>query len=335
MTRTDLAADRKAELRRAQLGGLMADAGVGRQLSAEAGLCAAIASDGRAWVLLSPDGPSAGLGAAVAWATRHDASGLRIFVDGDSAALARQAAYLRLPTQVDAVKIRRVIRSTPSPLPVPPDPPTAHTALIPRIEAAGLDATVEHGVVAGEVRGLEICRVVDDAETGRARIDVGVGAADRELFGLLHADRVDEAGATVAALTEVAAQVRPHRRLDAPPHPLNALSRSRLWRAEIADRPALIGASRLDGAPPPTPRRSLRDPAPCVAVATIAEQRVTVVFSTGVDLDVALFAADARAALDTPDVVVVMPRRDALPVQERIASQLRRPPRIIGLDDLA
>ena len=54
---------------------------------------------------------------------------------------------------------------------------------------------VEHGVVTGEVRGLEVCRVVDDRTTGDGvRLEVGVGAHDREAFAIIHGDVPDGRG---------------------------------------------------------------------------------------------------------------------------------------------
>ncbi len=52
----------------------------------------------------------------------------------------------------------------------------------------GLHVCVEHGVLVGEVRGLEVCRVVDDPHLGTTRLEVGVGAHDREAFQMLHGD---------------------------------------------------------------------------------------------------------------------------------------------------
>jgi hypothetical protein len=60
------------------------------------------------------------------------------------------------------------------------------------------------------------------------------------------------------------------------------------------------------------------------------------VFSTGIDLDVVPFAADARVFHESTigkdcELVVVVPARDASPVTVRMADLLRRPARIVGL----
>ena len=70
----------------------------------------------------------------------------------------------------------------------------------------GATPAVEHGVLVGEVRGLEVCRVVTDAQTGAARLEVGIGQHDREAFQMLHGDVP-----TVEALAKVVAAVAPHR----------------------------------------------------------------------------------------------------------------------------
>ena len=90
----------------------------------------------------------------------------------------------------------------------------AHLELVPVIEAGGATPLVEHGVVIGEVRGLEVCRVVDDPHTGAVRLEVGVGAHDREAFAIIHGDVP-----TVEALAGVVAAVAEHRSPDAPPAP--------------------------------------------------------------------------------------------------------------------
>ena len=70
---------------------------------------------------------------------------------------------------------------------------------------------VEHGVVTGEVRGLEVCRVVDvDDGGGRVRLEVGVGPHDREAFAIIHGD-VPTRAALAGVVAAVAAARRPTR----------------------------------------------------------------------------------------------------------------------------
>ncbi len=200
-------------------------------------------------------------------------------------------------------------------------------ALVPLIEAAGAAPVLEHGVLAGEVAGLEVCRVVVDADTGAARLEVGVGAHDREAFQLVHGDVPP-----VEALAGVVAAVAEHRRPGAPGHPLNRLGAERLLRSRLLDDPSLVGALMLSAAPPPVPRPNLKDPVPCVATGVDDIGRpLVVVCSVGIDLDVVPFAADAHAASFRPDarLVIAVPPRDDHPVTRALAARLRQPAEVV------
>jgi hypothetical protein len=84
----------------------------------------------------------------------------------------------------------------------------------------------------------------------------------------------------------------------------------------------------------------VKDPVPCVAAGTDADGRpVVVVCSSGVDLDLVPFAADARAAHDGARpgeggsrLVIVTPSRDRLPVVGQIADRLRQPAVFVSFD---
>ena len=94
----------------------------------------------------------------------------------------------------------------------------------------------------GEVRGLEVCRVVDDPHTGAVRLEVGVGAHDREAFAIVHGDvPTTEA---LAGVVRAVAEHRGGRRAAAPARPPGARA-----PAALAPRagPGLVG---LHGGPP-------------------------------------------------------------------------------------
>src|SRR5690606_23902382 len=192
---------------------------------------------------------------------------------------------------------------------------------------------VERGVLVGEVAGLEVCRVVDDPQLGTTRLEVGVGAHDREAFQMLHGDVP-----TADSLARIGATVAEHRRLGAPPHPLNRLAAERFLRWRLLIDPSLAGAVALSPAEPPVARENLKDPVPCVATGSRPDgSAVVVVCATGVDLDVVPYAADARLAVSEPgagwgELVIVTPSRDRLPLVERIAGQLRQSAELCSLD---
>jgi hypothetical protein len=225
----------------------------------------------------------------------------------------------------------------PEPLPAPASPLDEHLELVSVIEAAGAAANVEHGVVVGEVRGLEVCRVVDQPTVGHfaelgdidapaalvppmdagVLLEVGVGANDREAFRMLHGDIP-----TVEALAAVVDAVREHRSPDAPQHPLNRLGQERYLRWQLQTDPGLVGLVSVEPAQPPLPRPNLKDPVPCVAHGVdSAGREVTVVCSVGVDLDLVGFVADVQEMVDTP-VVVALRSRDAVAITRDVLQLL-------------
>jgi hypothetical protein len=288
---------------------------------------AALVRTGEAWVL-GEDQPERLLGPALAWARQQEATGtLHVLAESATGTLARRAGWFRRPIEVSRVEGRALVAAEAEPLPVAPPVEPALLELVPVIEDAGAVPVVEHGVLSGEVAGLEVCRAVRDPATGAVRLEVGVGAHDREAFQLLHGD-VPPADALARVVEAVAA----HRRPDASPHALNRLARERLLRQRLLAAPGLVGAGHLAAAPPPVPRRNLKDPVPCVAVGDRPDGRpVVVVCSVGVDLDLVPFAADARAVHGPGDLVLAVPERDRHPVTLALAAALVDPAEVVGI----
>jgi hypothetical protein len=290
---------------------------------------AALVADRVAWLLVEDD-PGRGLGPAIAWALRHGVAAIHLLTERDTGTLARRAAAFELPISVWRITGRALSAAEPVPLPVPAPPPAGHVALVPIIEHGGATPTIEHGVVTGEVRGLEVCRVIDDPYTGSVRLEVGVGAHDREAFTLIHGDVP-----APEALAGVVQAVEEWRRPHAPHHPLKRRAPERQLRWQLIEEPARIGLADVAQVSPPLPRPNVRDPVPCVARGRRQDDReLVVVCSVGVDLDLIPYATDARLAEASnqpagPDedvaVLVVVPRRDLVPITTDVAARLRHP----------
>jgi hypothetical protein len=268
-----------------------------------------------------------GLGPAVIWALRRNAVRLHLLAGDATGLLARRATAFRLPVRVWLVEGRALIEALPDDLAAPAELPDEHRQFEALIVEAGAVPVVEHGVLTGEVEGLEVCRVVTDPDSGEVRLDVGVGAHDRETFQLLHGDRPK-----VEALAGVVAAVSPHRQPGAGIHPLNRLGASRGLRAALIARPALVGATQVVPTDPPFARPNVKDAVPCVGLATIDGAPALVICSTGVDLDVVPFATDARLAAGVRPCVVVVPTRDLLPAQRLLADNLVEPVQFVAVD---
>jgi len=311
---------RRSRLRAVKLQALVRDH-LGRDIAPVVGAFppgAAIVVDGAAWVLVEEE-PGRGLGPALAWALRNGATSLHLLAARDTGVLARRAAELRFPIEVWHVDERTLLPAVAEPLVPPPAATPAHLELIDTIVAGGAEPNVEHGIVTGEVRGLEVCRVVDDPYTGAVRLEVGVGAHDREAFTIVHGDVP-----TVDALAGVVRAVDQHRRPGAAQHPLNRLVPERLLRWQLVHDPGLIGLAAVDRVEPPLPRPNVKDRLPCVARGERDEgDPVVLVCSVGVDLDLVPYAIDARRStpgVDGGEVWLVAPQRDLVPVTAELAA---------------
>ncbi len=286
---------------------------------------------GEAWALLGDaggQGPAGrGLGGALAWAVRRGATALHVVAEAGTGVLARRAAGLTLPVHVWHLEGRALLPAVAEPMAVAVPVPEGHRTFTSLIVAGGAEPVEEHGVLSGEVRGLEVCRVVDDVHTGQTRLEVGVGAHDRETFQLLHGDRP-----TVEALADVVLAVDGHRAAaGSVHHPLNQLAASRLSRWRLLQSPQLVGASSLEPAEPPVPRSNLKDQVPCVAVERVGDEVHVVVCTTGVDLEVVPYTIDAVAALDGTRATIAAPQRDVIDIQQRLAALMIVPTAFVAV----
>jgi hypothetical protein len=296
---------------------------------------AALVHHGAGWVYLD-ERPEQRLGAALAWALRSGVDSLNVIAESGTGVVARRAVEFAFAVTAWHNEGRELWPAVPQPHAIPASVPDSHRELRALIEAGGAEPNEEWGVLSGEVRGLEVCRVVDDDFTGEVRLEVGIGAHDREAFTMLHGGVP-----TVESLARVVTAVEEHRRLDAPTHPFNRLARERLLRWQLMRDPSPVGARSLRPADPPVARLNLKDPVPCVAVGEDASgETVGVVCSVGIELDLIPYAADARSAMlvngsstgDDDRLVVVTPARDRIGLTEELAALLRRPVELASLD---
>jgi hypothetical protein len=300
---------------------------------------------GRAWVLID-DGDSAGLGPALVWAGRHRAKVLEVLVDDGpappgavpgsptpapptpaSGVIARRAAEWSAPPTIWRVEGHDLVLADPvrppAPAPLPPDA----LRFAELLRSHGADPVVEHGVLRGEVLGLEVARVV--ARDRGWHLEVGVGRLDRSARAEM---RPDEPDAT--AVDEVVGVVRTWRRSSAPRHPANMLSRERWLRAALVAHPALVAAVELHAVAPPLPRPGLRQGAAAPAVGVAADgSPMIVVCSTGVDVDLVPTAADVRSLRDGPGastrLVLAVPQGDDYQVTRSLGAALRHPAEVV------
>ncbi len=279
------------------------------------GLGAAFVTSDATWVLIDGESSRA-LGPVLAWTSRFEKP-VHLLVERDSGIIARRAQFFTSSITVWHVDDRSLLPAVAEPhLPVVEAKPE-HVAMMDLIASSGADALIEHGIVVGEVRGLEMCRVVDDNTTGESRLEVGMGVNDREAFAMVHGELPKE-----EALRNVIEAVAVHREPDAMVHPFNQFGAERMHRWRALNDPASIGFANLSPADPPVRRTNLKDAVPCVALgATLAGEASVAVFVQGIDLDVVPFAVDAASRCGVHRAVVVARAKDITPSMQKMAEQ--------------
>ena len=279
------------------------------------------------WVL-AEEQPERALGGALAWARQRSVAELHVLAQDAAPLLARRATTFSRPPTVWAVQGRELVPALPElPSPEPPLRPDVE-AFVTVLADAGVEPVVEHGVLTGEVLGLEVARVMVE-ELG-AFLEVGVGKHDRYAQRLMHHDRPP-----LEALAAAAAAVRQVRRAGAPAHQVNQLARERWLRSVVVERPELVGAASLTPVPPSVRRTDLRQVAPAPAAGVDAEGApLVVVCSTGVDVDLVPAAADVRLADGRQArLVLAVPGADDHPLTRWLASALAQPAEVTTVPD--
>lgn len=327
--------DQRERLRRAKLAALARDAFGLHGEAVGAGPVTGLVAEGTAVALIDRGTPAA-LAGALIWAERRGASRLEVLVDEDAPTVARLAAPFALgggAVSVHAVEGAGIAEVEPEPPATVLPPPVGAEELEAQLRASGVEVVVEHGVVRGEVLGLEVARLVEwptqTGGDGELHLEVGVGRFDRDATA---AARPDES--PVETLERAVSLVRRHRYPGAPVHPLQMLARSRWLRSMVLDDPSLVDAVELRPAEMSIEAGGIKDPHPAAALGTDAQGRpVLVVCSSGVDLGLVPLAADTRG-VHAPDarLVLALPDRDQHPATQTLAGLLRRPAELRGLE---
>ena len=322
-------ASRLAQLRLRAIVGVRSDVEV-----SEFGQAVGLVVDDVAWVYVTGRHERS-LGPALMWALRNNAKALKLFSSESAGDLARIATHFDFVIEVFEVDAAGVACVAMPKIVEKIEVSVADEMFAEFIKSAGADVVREHGVISGEVCGLEVCRVVRAADSGESdgagesELEIGVGAHDRETFKLLHGRT-----ATIESLRKVIAEVAARRAVGAQVHPLNRLARERMLRHYVCQSPQLVGAKSLQVAQPPIVRTNLKDVVPCCAVGmSLTGAKMVVIFNVGVDPDVVSFGADARGQINgSAELIFAMPTRDIVPAVERVAQMLRRPVRFVGVD---
>ena len=330
----ELTEDRRSGLRQAKLKALVSGVTAGEvQTFAFPHGAALIDANSAGWILLE-DTDRVRVGAALSWASRRNLAALHLITSAPevpAGVAARQARLATLPTSVQRLSGTSLVDVEPWPwAPLPPEdsqilenPRVAQ--LVDSLTSAGLEIVVEHGIVRGEVLGLECARIVP-TDAGSWSLEVGVGRLDREMSAMMFAHLPP-----AESVLKAAEYVRRWRYRGATRHPLRDLVLDRWLRAELCADPESVGAKHLrplECSVEPTNLRELQSSA--AGGADLAGRPLIVVCSAGNDLEAAVVAAETRA-WRSPDarLVLVVPERSSVAVLELANQQLRSPAEIV------
>lgn len=322
--------EQRARLVRAQLVALVRDLTGADVEAATVGANATTVLERTAFVLSQAATPAT-LAGALIWSLRQEAARLVLFVDDLGGDLARMASQFDHPIEVRVLVGATSVPAEPAEQPDHVDAPWA-PELEAQLHSAGLEVVVEDGTVRGEVRGLEVARLVTWPEEtggdGLLHLEVGVGRFDRDAVAAMH-----QGEPPTTTLARTVAMVTAERVEGRSTHPLSRLARERWLRWAVMADPSTVGASQLRPVQTTVRRDSVRDVSPAAALGETPDGHpVLVVCSTGADLSLVPVAADTRRWW-APDarLVLVVPTRDRLPTLERLAMLLRDPAVVIDV----
>lgn len=327
-----LTEDQRAALQRSRLRALVRDLTGGDCDPVTVGVNAAALSEGTA-LLLSTTATPALLAGSIAWTLRSRAERTVLLVDDFAGDLARMAGHFTHPVEVREVRGVSSVPVTPTPFPGEVETDT-DAELEAQLRAAGLEVVVEDGVVRGEVRGLEVARLVrwpvDSGGDGLLHLEAGVGRFDRDAVAAMH-----QGEPPTTTLGRSAAMVAAQRIPGAGAHPLSRLARERWLRWSLLQDPSVVGVDELTALETTVRRDNVRDVSPAAAVGVDrAGHSVVVVCSTGADLSFVPIAADTRAWHDpTAELLLVVPERDRLATLELLASLVTPPATVLTVPE--
>lgn len=276
------------------------------------------------------DGPR-DLGPALHKAVRHGADSLTLLAEADIAPdLARRASLIDFDIDVRSIEGAEAVETAPRPAPAVPELDDDMWRAAAVIVDAGARVVDDHGRLVAEVLGLEVARIEDPLAlvgldtaldnldpADRYRLRIGVGEADRELHEYLKRSEDSNRRPDDRLVLERVVSLVSMKRTD-PAHPLSRLARPRWLRSAVLDDPDSVDLAELEAVAPLRPHPGLFDREPSAAYSKV--DRVTVVCSAGIDLDLLPEAVDYRQRLD-PDsrLTVVVPHRDVDMIRSRVA----------------
>ncbi len=271
---------------------------------------------------LGPRPPRGWLGGAIIAAARANATGLRLYADGHliNEDDARRAS--RCAIQTTCYSLIGRVASLVVPIDVSPpttlaDLPADEQTFLDVIVGSGAVAVVENGVLRAEVRGLEVGRVIREAETDRPMLQVGVGKHDRLAQSMMNSST--DLAVTLRNAVETVEKLRVP---GAPSHPANTASRSRWLREMVITDPVRFGFEAPMVRLASTVPVDLKQSTVAALLANHQSHSVVVGCVATVDLDAPTDLLDVAHLAGCDRVMLVIPNDHDVPALRTLCATL-------------
>ena len=252
---------------------------------------------------------------------------IHLIVDEEDPLISSQVRGLNLDIYLWLVDGKNLVSHPESPaLHSQKETPAEAKELATKFADLGCVILEEYGTLRAEFRGVEIARIVEDANDG-FQINVGVGDYDQNANSVLSPYDDPE-----MHLKEVLSTVKRFRTKESSPHPLNRILRSRWLMSEAVSNIESLGLEELGFV---ESLLSAHDPLknwPCAAIGRRGKSVVLVLSATGIDLSLIPHAAGQISRHNPDELLLLMPEQDRHPVILRQARHLKISPEFISIN---
>ena len=317
--------DRRAGLNQAKMDSLLRETFPDSQFEPIQTKIGAMRSNGTQKFLYAPNENVSPLAISLALAT--DETDINLVVDASDHLLLEQTMGLATKHRLWVVEGNKLVPHPELKLEERHAPQPLNPTIASLLETNGCEIVQENGMTKGEIKGLEVARVVEGSE-GESALQVGVGIYDQEAHKL-----VDGNESTEEKLSRVVSEVLHYRNKQARPHPLNRVSRPKWLISELVNSPENSGLEEVRRLPVATESKAITETTPAAALARAENTKVLIVASVGVDLNAIPIASGLSVSTQADEIWMIQSERDKYPVLERQAKHLKVPHRFLKTEE--
>ncbi|MEE2682544.1 MAG: hypothetical protein VYD77_01255 [Actinomycetota bacterium] len=317
--------ERRAELNQAKLNGLLKKTFPDEVFEPIYSKSGSIFSNGKQRFLYAPDERVSPL--VIALATETDELQTNLVVDKREAVLLQQTHGLSAEITLWIVDNDRVVQHPDSVIDERREINVLSEDFKELLKASGCDVVQEHGVLKGEIKGLEVARVVINDE-GQQVLRVGVGAYDQEAHKIFDSQQTPE-----EKLFRIVSQVMEYRNQKSEPHPLNRAARAKWMIAEIIATSENFDLEEVQPLSMLEEIDTVTESHPAAAIGRTGAGSVLIVASSGIDLQTIPVAAGLLVSTGAEEIWIALSPKDRHPAIINAARYLKAPSRFIEINE--